>query len=313
MIPQVVKRATIAIEDRRFYEHGALDYQGIVRAAIKDALKRRQRPTGRVDADDAARRQHVPARTRTRPTTTSSTRSSRPSWPSSSRTSTRRTGSSTSYLNDVPYGTVGGQTAYGVGAASQMFFDKPVQKLNLAQAALLAGLPQAPSQYNPFIDAGAARQRRARGPAGDGHRRLHHPGPGRRGRDASTLEVKPDTLLRRPQAAVRVRLHRAAAVAHDLCPKTPNHCAALQQGGLKIYTTIDLRKQALAQQAILDTRVDARRAGRTRPGRRRRWPRSTPTTATSWRSRRRRTTARRRSTTPPRPTGSRARRSRCSR
>ena len=66
-----------------------------------------------------------------------------------------------SYLNDVPYGTVGGQTAYGVGAASQIFFDKPVSKLTLAQAALLAGLPQAPSEYNPFIDRAAARQRRA--------------------------------------------------------------------------------------------------------------------------------------------------------
>ena len=63
-----------------------------------------------------------------------------------------RTGSSTATSTTCPYGTVGGQTAYGVGAASQMFFDKPVWKLDLAQAALLAGLPQAPSEYNPFID-----------------------------------------------------------------------------------------------------------------------------------------------------------------
>ena len=67
----------------------------------------------------------------------------------------------TNYLNDVPYGTVGGQTAYGVEAAAQMFFDKPVWKLTLAQSALLAGLPQAPSEYNPFIDKGAALDRRA--------------------------------------------------------------------------------------------------------------------------------------------------------
>src|SRR5262249_44279764 len=67
----------------------------------------------------------------------------------------------TSYLNDVPYGTVGGETAYGVQAASRMFFDKPVWNLTLAQAALLAGLPQAPSQYNPFLDKRAATQRRA--------------------------------------------------------------------------------------------------------------------------------------------------------
>ncbi len=66
----------------------------------------------------------------------------------------------TSYLNSVPYGTVGGQTAIGVQAASRIFFDKPVSELNLQQSALLAGLPQAPSEYNPFRHAAAARDRR---------------------------------------------------------------------------------------------------------------------------------------------------------
>ena len=65
-----------------------------------------------------------------------------------------------SYLNDVAYGTVGGQTMIGVQAAARMFFNKPVSHLNLEQAALLAGLPQAPSQYNPLLDPAAARQRR---------------------------------------------------------------------------------------------------------------------------------------------------------
>ena len=66
----------------------------------------------------------------------------------------------TDYLNSVPYGTVGGQTAIGVQAAARIFFDKPASQLNLQQAALLAGLPQAPSQYNPFRDPQAATQRR---------------------------------------------------------------------------------------------------------------------------------------------------------
>ena len=66
----------------------------------------------------------------------------------------------TSYLNSVPYGTVGGQTAIGVQAASRIFFDKPASQLDLEQAALLAGLPQAPSEYNPFLYPTAARQRR---------------------------------------------------------------------------------------------------------------------------------------------------------
>ena len=62
-IPNILKEATIAIEDRRFYQHGALDYQGILRAAIKDAVNGGQ-PPGRLDADHAARRQRLPAQPR---------------------------------------------------------------------------------------------------------------------------------------------------------------------------------------------------------------------------------------------------------
>ena len=61
----------------------------------------------------------------------------------------------TKYLNSVPYGTVGGQTAVGVQAGARIFFDKPASELKLREAALLAGLPQAPSQYNPFLHARA--------------------------------------------------------------------------------------------------------------------------------------------------------------
>ena len=55
-----------------------------------------------------------------------------------------------SYLNAVAYGTVGGQTAVGVQAAAQTFFSKNAHNLHLEESALLAGLPQAPSDLNPF-------------------------------------------------------------------------------------------------------------------------------------------------------------------
>ena len=64
------------------------------------------------------------------------------------------------YLNTASYGTNNGRTAVGVEAASQVYFNKHVSELNLYEAALLAGLPQAPSQYNPFDSADAARERR---------------------------------------------------------------------------------------------------------------------------------------------------------
>ena len=67
----------------------------------------------------------------------------------------------TDYLNTVPYGNVGGQEAYGVQAAARIFFNEPASALTLVQAALLAGLPQAPSDYNPFDDPAAATTRDA--------------------------------------------------------------------------------------------------------------------------------------------------------
>ena len=64
------------------------------------------------------------------------------------------------YLNTASYGTNDGQTAVGVQAASQVFFNKDVSELNLGEAALLAGLPQAPTDYNPFINPEGAERRR---------------------------------------------------------------------------------------------------------------------------------------------------------
>src|SRR5436190_741559 len=64
------------------------------------------------------------------------------------------------YLNDVPYGTVGGKTAIGVEAAALTYFGKHAKNLTLDESAMIAGLPQAPSQYNPFQNERAALQRR---------------------------------------------------------------------------------------------------------------------------------------------------------
>jgi penicillin-binding protein 1A len=249
-IPNRVKEATIAIEDRRFYQHGALDYQGILRAAIKDAVNGGNGLQGAstltmqlvdnvylptkykiIQAQHDLKYKIVQAKLAEQ-----------------LEGQHNKNWILTSYLNDVPYGTVDGQTAYGVEAASKMFFDKPVTKLTLAQAALLAGLPQAPSEYNPFIDKGAARHRReevlqSMVQAGDITQAQANSANRKR------LEVQTDNLYqvrKNPYVFDYVQ----QAVANDLCPKTPDDCPALNQGGLKIYTTIDLRKQALALKAI---------------------------------------------------------------
>ena len=86
------------------------------------------------------------------------------------------------YLNSVPYGTVGGRTAIGVEAAAVTFFDKHVKGLRLYQSALLAGLPQAPSEYNPFRNPEAAARSDATRCSGRWSRTGTSPRPRRRGR-----------------------------------------------------------------------------------------------------------------------------------
>jgi penicillin-binding protein 1A len=247
-IPHRLQEATIAIEDRRFYQHGALDYQGILRAAIRDALHGGTSLQGASTLTmQLVDNVYLPARIRA--TRNLKYKIIQAKLAEQLEGMHHKNWILTSYLNDVPYGTVGGQTAYGVGAASRMFFNKPVQKLDLAQDALLAGLPQAPSQYNPFLDLGAARHRRTevlqamvqanyitQGQANQANR--------------EPLQVHPDkALLARRDPYVFDYIEQS--VARDLCPRHPNNCPTLTHGGLKVYSTIDLRKQALAEQAIL--------------------------------------------------------------
>jgi penicillin-binding protein 1A len=246
-IPQVVKEATIAIEDRRFYQHGALDYQGILRAAIKDVFHGGSLQGASTLTMQLVDNVYLPQRLRQQRDLKYKIIQAKLADQLEARHS--KNWILTSYLNDVPYGTVGGQTSYGVGAAARMFFDKPVEKLTLAQAALLAGLPQAPSQYNPFLDSRAAKRRRSEVlqamVQADYITQAQANAAARK-----PLAVKKSTVYQvRQQPYVFDYIQQA--VAKDLCPNNPGRCPTLINGGLKIHTTIDLRKQALARQSIL--------------------------------------------------------------
>jgi penicillin-binding protein 1A len=158
-IPNTLKEATVAIEDRRFWQHGALDYQGIVRAGIKDVFGGGSSLQGAstltmqlVDNMYMPRRYGIHHNLKYKIVQAKLAQQLESKHP--------KTWILDTYLNDVPYGTVNGETAQGVGAASQTFFDKPVWSLSLAQQATLAGLPQSPTDYNPFLRPDLALARR---------------------------------------------------------------------------------------------------------------------------------------------------------
>ena len=97
----------------------------------------------------------------------------------------------TAYLNTAPYGTVEGETAVGAEAAAQTYFGKPAKDLTLTEAALIAGLPQAPSEYNPFLDPAGGARAPQRGAGGDGGAGLHRRAPNTAKRSHSGLGLNP--------------------------------------------------------------------------------------------------------------------------
>ncbi|HKO37801.1 MAG TPA: transglycosylase domain-containing protein [Solirubrobacterales bacterium] len=154
-IPRSVQLATVAIEDQRFYQHDALDYQGIVRAIAKNLEEGEVVEGGSTIAQQLVRNLCIPNPERTIERKIEEAELAGEYVERHSRREILG-----AYLNVASYGTVEGSTAVGVAAAAKIFFSKPVWELKLPEAALLAGLPQAPSEYNPLLNPGAARARR---------------------------------------------------------------------------------------------------------------------------------------------------------
>jgi penicillin-binding protein 1A len=155
-IPKVLKNATISIEDKDFWHHDALDVAGIARAAWKDALAGGKPVQGASTiTQQLVRNLYI-----RHPEDTLERKIKEAALAEELFEQHSRRWILNTYLNTAPYGTNEGQTALGVEAAAQVYFDKAASELNLTESALIAGLPQAPSEYNPFLDPKAALQRR---------------------------------------------------------------------------------------------------------------------------------------------------------
>jgi penicillin-binding protein 1A len=154
-MPVHLRRATVAIEDERFYKHEGVDLNAIVRAGIKNLESGETVQGGSTITQQLVRALYIkdPQRNFAR-------KIREAKLASELEKEHTKTWILNSYLNSVPYGTVNGRTSIGVEAAAVTFFDKHASRLKLHESALLAGLPQAPSQYNPFRNPAAALERR---------------------------------------------------------------------------------------------------------------------------------------------------------
>jgi penicillin-binding protein 1A len=151
------------------------------------------------------------------------------------------------YLNTASYGTNDGRTAVGVKAAAEVYFDKDVNDLDLKESALIAGLPQAPSQYNPFINPHQAKVRR-----NEVLERMYDQGYISQ---ADYKKAKNDGLGLDAGNKYET-IHEPYFfdyVTQELIERYG--VQQVREGGLKVYTTINPTLQAMAVKAVQDCAV----------------------------------------------------------
>src|SRR5205085_3472829 len=145
-----VRKATVAIEDRRFYQHGGLDPEGILRALVADVRAGRIVQGGSTITQQLVRNLYIGKERTLRRKLVEACLAVKLSDAWSKDRILQ------AYVNQVYYGN----HAYGIEAAAQTYFSRHARGLTLRQAALLAGLPQAPTDFDPFHDPAAALARR---------------------------------------------------------------------------------------------------------------------------------------------------------
>jgi penicillin-binding protein 1A len=231
-----MRKGILSIEDRRFYEHGGIDVAGIVRAAWADVRAGKVVQGGSTITQQLVRNLYIGKEVTLERKVTEACLAIK----------LNRRWSKDKILQEYMNQVYFGNHAYGVEAAAQTYFSRRSRNLTLTQAALLAGLPQAPSVFDPFNKPERALARRntvlqAMLANGDITRAQY--------RDAIAerdLGLKPGRLY--------TRIHEPyffSYVREELLREYGAN--TVRSGGLRVYTTIDRRFQKLAQKAVTDT------------------------------------------------------------
>jgi len=228
-------KSTTAVEDRRFWQHGGVDYVGIARAAWSDLTAGKVVQGGSTITQQLVRNLY----TGQQKTFTRKIKEACLAIKLASKWSKPKI--LNEYLNTVYYGN----HAYGVEAASETYFSKHASQLTLLEAALLAGLPQAPSVYDPFHDPQAALDRRDEVLRALLANDDITPAQYDRAIRSTSLGLKP--------GRVYTRIKQPYFFSYVIDELERQYGAnTVREGGLKVYTTIDPRLQRLANKAIRD-------------------------------------------------------------
>ncbi len=236
-LPEDLRHATVAIEDARFYEHDGVDVSAIFRATFENIEAGRTVEGGSTITQQLVRNLYIAD-----PENTIERKIQEAELAQQYEEQYTKDEILEEYLNTAPYGTNTGRTAIGAEAAAQVFFSKPARELNLTEAALLAGLPQAPSDYNPILNPEGAKARRddvLDSMADAGYITTEEAEASK----AQGLGLNPSNRYTRIKEPFFFNYVEAELIDRY-------GVNTVRQGGLTVHTSIDPNLQAVAQSAV---------------------------------------------------------------
>jgi 1A family penicillin-binding protein len=226
-IPPFLQKALVAIEDARFYEHKGIDIRGIARALVKDVVRGKMAQGGSTITQQLIKNKYL----------------------SGEKTIQRKVKEGLlameyerkytknqileMYFNEVFFGN----GAWGIAQAAQLYFDKNPEDLNEAECALLAGIPKAPSRYNPLGEPAKIRDRRNLVLQRMVELKMIPPELG------GKLRSRPISIIK-PGEAPSYLAHIRNKLTERYGPEV------FEQGGLEVTTAMDLPLQRLAEKVL---------------------------------------------------------------
>lgn len=230
-VPPIMKNAILAAEDDRFYQHGGIDYTGILRAAGANLIGGGKRQGASTITQQVARNFFLTGEK----TYTRKLYEALLSFKIESSLSKDQIFEL--YINQIFLG----QRAYGFAAAAQIYFGKPLKDISIAEAAMLAGLPKAPSAYNPIVNPNRAKLRQKYV-----LRRMHELGFITEAQHTTAL--KEPLVVKRELAGYAVHAEYVAEMARQItAERFPEE---VYSRGMKVFTTIIKAEQEAAYNSL---------------------------------------------------------------
>ncbi len=230
-VPDIMKQAILSAEDDRFYHHNGIDYVGVIRAAVTNVIGGGKRQGASTITQQVARNFFLTGEK----TYTRKLYEALLSFKIENNLSKDQI--LELYINQIFLG----QRAYGFAAAAQIYFGKPLKDISIAEAAMLAGLPKAPSAYNPIVNPKRAKLRQQYV-----LRRMHELGHITDAQHEAAL--KEPLVLRRELGDYAVHAEYVAEMARQMVvERFPED---VYTRGLKVYTTLIKAEQEAAYNSL---------------------------------------------------------------